>query len=138
VIAMREGATDYLTKPNNMDELKLVVEKVLEVRRLSREVEHLREQLANGEPTFPGIIAHSKAMRTLLRQVELVTASDTTVLLQGESGTGKELVARAIHERSPRRGGPLIVVECGPGPRSLLGSGVFAHLKGSFTRAPRT
>ena len=135
VVAMREGATDYLTKPINMDELKLVVEKVLEVRRLSREVERLREQLASGESAFPGIIAHSKAMRTLLRQVELVASSDTTVLLQGESGTGKELVARAIHERSPRREGPLVVVDCGTVHESLLESELFGHLRGAFTGA---
>jgi DNA-binding NtrC family response regulator len=138
VAAMKEGATDYLTKPVNMDELKLVVEKALEVCRLSREVERLREQLACAEPTFPGLIACSKAMRTLLRQVKLVAPSDTTVLLQGESGTGKELVARAIHDHSPRRERPFVVIDCGTVPESLLETELFGHVKGAFTGATGT
>jgi len=138
VTAMKEGATDYLTKPVNMDELKLVIEKSLEVRRLSREVERLREQVASGEPAFPGIIGYSKAMRTLLRQVELVATSDTTVLLQGESGTGKELVARAIHDHSPRRERPFVVIDCGTVPESLLESELFGHVRGAFTGATTT
>ncbi|HJY83477.1 MAG TPA: sigma-54 dependent transcriptional regulator [Candidatus Binatia bacterium] len=138
VAAMKEGATDYLTKPVNMDELKLVVEKALEVCRLSREVERLREQLASEEPTFPGLIARSKAMRALLRQVKLVAASDTTVLLQGESGTGKELVARAIHDHSPRRERPFVVIDCGTVPESLLETELFGHVKGAFTGAATT
>ncbi len=138
VMAMKEGATDYLTKPVNMDELRLVIEKSLEVRRLSREVERLREQVASGEPAFPGIIGYSKAMRTLLRQVELVAPSDTTVLLQGESGTGKELVARAIHDHSPRRERPFVVIDCGTVPESLLESELFGHVRGAFTGAITT
>jgi transcriptional regulator with GAF, ATPase, and Fis domain len=110
----------------------------LEVRRLSREVERLREQVASGEPAFPGIIGYSKAMRTLLRQVELVATSDTTVLLQGESGTGKELVARAIHDHSPRRERPFVVIDCGTVPESLLESELFGHIRGAFTGATTT
>jgi len=135
VAAMKEGAVDYLSKPVNMDQLKLVIERALEVRRLSREVERLREQVANGEPRFPGIIGHSKAMHTLLRQVRLIADSNATVLLQGESGTGKELVAQAIHDHSPRRGRPFVVVDCGTVSESLLESELFGHLKGAFTGA---
>jgi DNA-binding NtrC family response regulator len=135
VTAMKEGAIDYLSKPVNMDELKLVIERALEVRRLSREVERLREQVASGEPTFPNIIGHSKAMRTLLRQVGLIANSDATVLLQGESGTGKELVARAIHDYSPRHERPFVVVDCGTVSETLLESELFGHVKGAFTGA---
>ncbi|HEX9869040.1 MAG TPA: response regulator, partial [Candidatus Tectomicrobia bacterium] len=87
VAAMKEGASDYLTKPVDTDELKVVVEKALALRRLSREVELLRAQVAAEQP-FPHIIGRSQPMRALLRLVELVASSDSIVLLQGESGTG--------------------------------------------------
>jgi DNA-binding NtrC family response regulator len=135
VAAMKEGASDYLTKPVDLEEFKLVVEKALELQRLNREVKILREQVGSGQYLFPHIIGHGKAIRTLLHQVKLVATSDTVVLLQGESGTGKELVARAIHERSPRRGHPFVVLDCGSVPESLLESELFGYSKGAFTGA---
>jgi DNA-binding NtrC family response regulator len=134
VAAMKEGASDYLTKPVDIDELKLVVKKALEVQRLTREVERLRAQAAS-HPGFPRIIGHSKPMHTLLRQVRLVADSDSTILLQGESGTGKELIARAIHQYSPRRAQPFVTIDCGAVPESLLESELFGYVKGAFTGA---
>ena len=134
VEAMKEGATDYLTKPVDTDELKVVITKALELHRLTREVEQLRAQVANGHG-FPHIIGQSKPMQALLRLVGLVAGSDATVLLQGESGTGKELIARAIHDHSGRRERPLVVLDCGTVPESLLESELFGYLKGAFTGA---
>lgn len=134
VEAMKEGATDYLTKPVDTDELKMVIGKALELHRLTREVEQLRAQVANGRG-FPHIIGQSKPMLALLRLVDLVAGSDATVLLQGESGTGKELIARAIHDHSARRERPLVVLDCGTVPESLLESELFGYMKGAFTGA---
>jgi DNA-binding NtrC family response regulator len=134
VAAMKEGASDYLTKPVDTDELKVVVEKALELRRLTHEVELLRAQVAS-ESRFPHIIGCSPPMRALLRLVELVASSDSTVLLQGESGTGKELIAKAIHEYSPRRERPFVTIDCGTVPESLLESELFGYVKGAFTGA---
>jgi DNA-binding NtrC family response regulator len=134
VAAMKEGASDYLTKPVDTDELKVVVEKALELRRLNREVELLRAQVATAQP-FPHLIGRSPPMRALLRLVELVASSDSTVLLHGESGTGKELIATAIHEHSHRRERPFITIDCGTIPETLLESELFGYVKGAFTGA---
>jgi DNA-binding NtrC family response regulator len=134
VAAMKAGASDYLTKPVDTDELKVVVEKALELRRLTHEVERLRAQVA-GESRFPYIIGRSPPMRALLHLVELVASSDSTVLLQGESGTGKELIAKAIHEHSHRREQPFITIDCETVPESLLESELFGYVKGAFTGA---
>jgi two-component system, NtrC family, response regulator AtoC len=134
VAAMKDGAADYLTKPVDVEELKVVVKKALEVHRLTQEVQHLRLQVASDQE-FPEIIGQSKAIRAVLRQVQLIAASDSTVLLQGESGTGKELVARALHRSSPRRERPFITLDCGTIPESLLESELFGYVKGAFTGA---
>jgi DNA-binding NtrC family response regulator len=134
VAAMKEGAADYLTKPVDVDELKVVVKKTLEMSRLTREVQHLRLQVAS-EQEFPEIIGRSKVMGALLRQVQLIAGSDSTVLLQGESGTGKELIARALHRSSPRRDRPFIALDCGTIPETLLESELFGYVKGAFTGA---
>ncbi len=134
VAAMKDGAADYLTKPVDVEELKVVVKKALEMRRLTQEVQHLRLQVAS-DREFPEIIGQSKAMHALLRQVQLVAASDSTVLLQGESGTGKELIARALHRSSPRRERPFITLDCGTIPETLLESELFGYVKGAFTGA---
>ncbi len=134
VAAMKDGAADYLTKPVDVEELKVVVKKALELRRLTREVQQLRLQVASDQE-FPEIIGRSKAIRGLLRQVQLVAGSDSTVLLQGESGTGKELIARALHRSSPRRDRPFITLDCGTIPESLLESELFGYVKGAFTGA---
>jgi two-component system response regulator HydG len=134
VEAMKDGATDYLTKPVDTDELKMVIAKALELHRLTREVEQLRAQVANGR-VFSHIIGQSKPMLALLRLVDLVAGSDATVLLQGESGTGKELIARAIHDHSARRELPFVILDCGTVPESLLESELFGYTKGAFTGA---
>ena len=134
VAAMKDGAADYLTKPVDVEELKVVARKALELRRLTREVQRLRLQVASNLE-FPEIIGRSKALQALLRQVQLIAGSDSTVLLQGESGTGKELIARALHRSSPRRDLPFITLDCGTIPETLLESELFGYVKGAFTGA---
>jgi DNA-binding NtrC family response regulator len=134
VSAMREGAYDYLTKPINIDEITLTVKKALELHRLTREVEHLREKVGF-ETAMGNIIGRSKPMRDLFRLIRLVADSPTTVLIYGESGTGKELIARAIHQQSPRRDRPFVAIDCGALPETLLESELFGHVRGSFTGA---
>jgi transcriptional regulator with GAF, ATPase, and Fis domain len=106
----------------------------LELRRLTHEVQRLRLQVAS-DLEFPEIIGHSKAIRALLRQVQLIAASNSTVLLQGESGSGKDLIARALPRSSPRRDRPFITLDCGTIPESLLESELFGYVKGAFTGA---
>lgn len=134
VAAMKEGANDYLTKPVNIDEIKIVVKRVLENYRLIREVEHLRGKmgLESGPNT---IIGRSKPMKDLYRLLERVANSHTTILIYGESGTGKELVARSIHQQSPRRDRPFVTIDCGTLHETLLESELFGHVRGSFTGA---
>jgi len=134
VSAMREGAYDYLPKPINNEEIKLTVKKALDLHRLTREVEHLREKVGV-ESALGNIIGRSKPMRDLFRLIRLVGDSPTTVLIYGESGTGKELIARAIHQQSPRRDHPFVAVDCGALPETLLESELFGHVRGSFTGA---
>jgi DNA-binding NtrC family response regulator len=134
VAAMKEGAHDYLTKPINNDEMKLVVKKALEVHRLVREVERLRQSLGS-ESSFGNILGKSKAMRGLFRLIRQVAHSQATILVFGESGTGKELVARSIHQHSPRRDRPFVAIDCGALPETLLESELFGHVRGSFTGA---
>jgi DNA-binding NtrC family response regulator len=136
VEAKKEGATDYLTKPVDTDELKMVIANALELHRLTREIEQLRARVANGRG-FPHIIGQSKPMQASLRLVDLVAGSDATVLLQGESGTGKELIARAIPDHSARRERPFVILDCGTVPESLLESELFGYTKGAFTGAGR-
>ena len=134
VAAMKEGAYDYLTKPINNEEIKMVVRKALDLHRLTREVERLRDQIGI-EIDFKNIIGRSKKMRSLFRLIKLVANTSTTVLIQGESGTGKELVSRAIHYHSPRRNRPFVTIDCGALPETLLESELFGHMRGSFTGA---
>lgn len=134
VSAMRDGAYNYLTKPINNEEIALTVKKALEVNRLTREVEQLREK-AGVETALGNIVGRSKPMRDLFRLIGMVANSPTTVLIYGESGTGKELFARAIHQQSPRRNRPFIAIDCGALPETLLESELFGHVRGSFTGA---
>ena len=134
VQAMKDGATDYLTKPVNTEALKLVVQKALEVSRLTREVEQLRAQFGKAS-AFADIVGQSKPMRALFRQVKIVADSDSTVLIHGESGTGKELVARALHQHGPRAHRPFIAVDCGTLPDTLLETELFGYVRGAFTGA---
>jgi len=134
VEAMREGALDYITKPFNLDRLKLQIEKALEKRRLLVENKYLRQQL-NGRYRFDNIIGTSQAMQKVFARMQKVVATDSTILILGASGTGKELVARAIHYNSPRQDKPFIAINCGAIPAELLESELFGHVKGAFTGA---
>ncbi|HEV3166860.1 MAG TPA: sigma-54 dependent transcriptional regulator, partial [Isosphaeraceae bacterium] len=134
VEAMKEGACDYLTKPLNPEELLLVIHRVAERSRLQREVHRLRQQVEE-RGSLSGMIGRSSPMRRIFDQIELVAPTRSTCLVTGESGTGKELVARAIHELSPRKDGPFIALNCAAIPKDLAESEMFGHAKGAFTGA---
>ncbi len=136
VEAMRHGAYDYVSKPVDLNMLRLLVRKVREHYRLMQENRKLRSRLAAaGE--FPEMVGQSRAIQTVLGLIRQVAETDVTVLIQGESGTGKELVARAIHSLSPRKDGPFIAANVGASPESLIESELFGHEKGAFTGASR-
>jgi two-component system, NtrC family, response regulator AtoC len=132
--AMKAGAYDYLGKPFRPDEVLLVLRKAEERERLRDENRRLRREIEASRP-HAGIIAESPSMKEVLRVVGKVAPAKTTVLISGESGTGKELVARAVHELSPRKGGPFVAVNCGAIPDQLIESELFGHAKGAFTGA---
>jgi two-component system response regulator PilR (NtrC family) len=137
VEAMKEGAFDYLIKPFPNEEMVMVVARVAEHRGLREENKRLKETLSV-KFDHEQIIAASHGMREVMNRVAKVAASDVSVLLRGESGTGKEILATAIHERSFRLGKPLIRINCGALPESLLESELFGHIKGAFTGAVET
>ncbi|MBM4134018.1 MAG: sigma-54-dependent Fis family transcriptional regulator [Nitrospira sp.] len=134
VEAMKLGAYDYVTKPFGMDELLLIVDRVSKVLALRQENLRLREEL-EGRFSFEGILGKNDRMREVLEKIQLVSATDSTVLIVGESGTGKELVANALHRSSPRRDHALIKVSCAALPETLLEAELFGHEKGAFTGA---
>lgn len=134
VQAMRSGAYDYLTKPLDIDELKILVAKALRHHQLEQENIFLKEQLGS-RFDFSNIIGRSQPMKELLETVVMVAPSEATVLILGESGTGKELIANAIHQNSPRSSHPFIKVNCAALPETLLESELFGHEKGAFTGA---
>ena len=136
VEAMRQGATDYLTKPANNDELLIKLGRVLDMQRKERELRSLREEL-HGTYSFGNMVSRSPAMRDVLHQIQQVANTDVTILIQGESGTGKELVARALHFNGTRSGHPFVVVNCSAIPENLLESELFGYEKGAFTGATR-
>jgi len=134
--AFRRGAADYLLKPVNPDELIHKVERVVELRRLEREVRYLRRELSEARVgTY--LVGESPALAEVRRLIEKVAPVDSTVLVTGESGTGKELVARSIHEAGPRADGPFVVINCAALPRELVESELFGHVRGAFTGAHR-
>jgi DNA-binding NtrC family response regulator len=134
VAALKNGAYDYVTKPLDPDEIAHLVKKALEHKRTAQENVLLRETVA--EVARPGdIIGQSTAMRKIFDAIETVGPTDATVLITGESGTGKELVARAVHQASPRKFHPLVVIHCGALTETLLESELFGHEKGAFTGA---
>jgi two-component system response regulator HydG len=134
--AMKLGAFDYITKPFQMDELLLIVERVGRVVALRRENQELKAALED-KFCFNGILGANSRMRAVLDKIKLVAATDSTVLIVGESGTGKELAANAVHQNSPRRDYPLIKVSCAALPETLLEAELFGHEKGAFTGALR-
>ncbi len=134
VEALKAGAFDYLTKPLDIEELKILIEKALEHYHLRAENLVLKERLGD-RFDFSRIIGRSPKMKSLLDTLAMVAPSDATVLIMGESGTGKEVVANAIHHNSPRAGQPFIKVSCAALPETLLESELFGHKKGAFTGA---
>jgi two-component system, NtrC family, response regulator AtoC len=134
VEAMRRGATDFLTKPVNLDQLELVLKRVLRSRKAEMENRQLREQL-DSKFGLENIIGNSPQMQEVFDTVRLVASSRATVLVQGESGTGKELIAKAIHQLSSRKNGAFVPVHCAALSPTLLESELFGHEKGAFTGA---
>ena len=134
VAAMKDGADDFLTKPVDLDQLELRVEKALKAHRLEAEVNDLKAQL-DEKYGLGNIVGSSPAMQRVFRMVRQAAPTDATVLLEGPSGTGKELVARAIHNLSPRAKGPFVAVELAAISPTLLEAELFGHEKGAFTGA---
>ncbi|OLS01977.1 sigma-54-dependent transcriptional regulator [Tissierella creatinophila] len=132
VEAMKLGALDYISKPFDIEELRVVIRRALEYKHLNDEVNYLRGKLKEDNPK---IIYQSKIMEDLLNLVYKVAPTDATVLVLAESGTGKELIANALHEYSNRSKGPLIKINCGALPENLLESELFGYEKGAFTGA---
>src|SRR5262249_46027684 len=134
VQAMRLGAYDFLTKPVDFHHLPLVVQRALRERTLQDEVAYLREQLQS-RFAFQNIISKNPRMHAIFELINNLAHTTTTVLVEGETGTGKELVARAIHQASQVRDGPMVAVNCAALPENLLESELFGHEKGAFTSA---
>ena len=134
VQAMKAGAEDYVPKPFDNDELRLVVQRALERTRLARENRMLLERIGR-DVGFESLIGSGPAMRRVFETIQKVAETDLTVLVRGESGTGKELVAQALHHRSPRRDRPFVAVNCAAISRELVESELFGHEKGAFTGA---
>jgi DNA-binding NtrC family response regulator len=137
VEAMKDGASDFVLKPFSIEEIKLIVRKELEVRRLHEENRQLREALGQ-RYQFDNIIGNSHRMQEVLATVEQVAPTNATVLLGGESGVGKDMIARAIHQHSRRVNGPFIKINCTAIPENLLESELFGYEKGAFTGATTT
>ena len=134
VEAMKLGAYDYVTKPFDIDELRLIISRSLSTQALEKEVKYLRKEI--GKSYGPGnIIAKSKVMESIFTVVRQIADSKSTVLIMGESGTGKELVSRAIHYGSNRKNFPFVTINCAAIPETLIESELFGHERGAFTNA---
>jgi DNA-binding NtrC family response regulator len=134
VEAMKEGAYDYLTKPVDLQRLKILLDKIVERLETLREVKALRRQLRE-HGTFGPMIGNAPEMRKIYQVVEQAAPTGASVLITGESGTGKELVAQTIHQLSPRATFPFVAINCAAIPETLLESEIFGHEKGAFTGA---
>ena len=135
VQAMQAGASDYLTKPVNLDELELLIKKVLQAAALNRNYQFFKSQLSKQKRTY--MVGSSPALQNVERLIEAVAPSDTTVLIQGESGVGKELVAQEIHQRSSRAEQNFVAVDCCTLQETLFESELFGHERGAFTGADK-
>lgn len=134
VEAMKDGAYDYITKPFKVDEIRLIIEKALEKKRLEVENTLLKREFRE-RYSFGNILGDSPEMLRVYDLIEKIGPTKTNVLIEGESGTGKELVAKATHHQSPRRDKPFVAITCGVIPEGLMESELFGHMKGSFTGA---
>ena len=134
VEAIKRGASDFVSKPFQIDELLHVLDSALEQRRLKSENAYLRAQLEE-RYRFEGIVGKSRAMARLFQLLETVAATNSTILITGETGTGKEVVARAIHHNSPRRMHRFVALNCSAIPETLLEAELFGHVRGAFTGA---
>ena len=134
VEAIKRGASDFVAKPFQFDELVHVLEKALEQRRLASENAYLRSQLEQRHQ-FGGILGRSRPMQELFHLLETVAPANSTILVSGETGTGKEVVARAIHHNSPRKAHRFVALNCSAIPESLLEAELFGHVRGAFTGA---
>ncbi len=136
VTAMQAGATTYLTKPLDIGELRTVVDKASQSQRLARSNIELQKQL-NEKFGFEGVIGNSPSMHTVVARLRQIAPTSASVLITGESGTGKELVAKALHNNSPRRSKPFVALNCAALSDNILESELFGHIKGAFTGADR-
>ena len=134
VDAIKRGASDFIAKPFQFDELIHVLQKAMEQRRLTSENAYLRSQLEE-RYQFGGILGHSRPMQKLFHLLETVARSNSTILITGETGTGKEVVARAIHHNSARRSNRFVALNCSAIPETLLEAELFGHVRGAFTGA---
>jgi DNA-binding NtrC family response regulator len=135
VSALKNGARDYLLKPFNSDEVLIRVQRIEEQRALRKELYQARAELSGRGDDSGGLVGRSPPMVRLLDRIATMAASDAPVLITGESGTGKELVARRLHELSPRKKGPFVVVDCASFPETLIEAELFGHERGAFTGA---
>ena len=134
VQAIKQGAYDYVQKPLMDDNIKLIVQRVMEQKRLSEENRYLRQRLGM-RPKFANFVGQDPKIKKVFEVIEAIADTKTTVMITGESGTGKTLIARAVHYNSSRRNGPLVEVSCGALPETLLENELFGHVEGSFTGA---
>ncbi len=136
VAAMQAGAATYLTKPLDINELRIVVDKWSQSQRLARANVELRKQLEE-RFGFEGVVGNSPEMQKVIERLRQIAPTSATVLITGESGTGKELVAKALHQNSPRRNKPFVALNCAALSENILESELFGHIKGAFTGAER-
>lgn len=134
VEAMKLGAEDYVTKPFNLDELKIIINRAIYKKNMEKENIHLKSRLTDKEK-FENIVGKNRKMLDIFEMIDTISQTDSTVLINGESGTGKELIARAIHNKSERSNCKFVSINCGALPENLLESELFGHTRGAFTDA---